>query len=47
MVYIVAEEVRKNSLKMEKEMRVIVEELRINAEGIMEGNRNRTKNIIF
>lgn len=47
MVYIVAEEVRKNSLKIEKEIRANVEELRKNAEEIMEGNRNRTKNIIF
>jgi hypothetical protein len=35
MVYIVAEEVRKNSLKTEKEMRAIVEELKLNAEEIM------------
>ena len=47
MVYIVAEDIRKNSLRLEKEMRAIVEELKINAEEIMQGNRNRTKNIIF
>jgi hypothetical protein len=35
MVYIVAEEVRKNSLKTEKEMRATIEELRSNAEAIM------------
>lgn len=35
MVYIVAEEVRKSTLKTEKEMRAVIEELRMNAEEIM------------